>query len=264
MKKIIFLMTMSFILISCSSSKYYTVKKGDSLYTISKKKKIPISELKRINDLDTNYVYSGQKIYLEDSGNSKGGYHIVKSGDTLYGISKKYNVSIKDLKRINNLNSNILYSGNKIYLGKSTNNSKSSTSYTNNSYNPTLKDFHSPLKNMIVNSSYGYRDHPILGRKILHTGVDLKASMNTPVYSPASGIVTYAGWMDGYGKIIIINNGNGYETRFAHLNRFLVKKGDRITRGKIIAKTGKTGRVSGPHLHYEIRHNSKPMDPMKL
>jgi LysM repeat protein len=94
---------MSFILISCSSSKYYTVKKGDSLYSISKKKKIPVSELKRINDLDTNFVYSGQKIYLKDSGNSKGGYHIVKSGDTLYGISKKYNVSIKDLKRINNL-----------------------------------------------------------------------------------------------------------------------------------------------------------------
>jgi murein DD-endopeptidase MepM/ murein hydrolase activator NlpD len=117
---------------------------------------------------------------------------------------------------------------------------------------------------MIINSPYGYRDHPVLGRKILHTGVDLKASMNTPVYSPANGVVTYAGWMDGYGKIIIINNGSGYETRFAHLNRILIKKGQKISMGKVIAKTGKTGRVTGPHLHYEIRHNNKPINPMKL
>jgi len=262
-KKLIFLLTITVVLISCSSSKFYTVKKGDSLYTISKKKKISITELKKINNLDSNNIYPGQKLYLKPprTKTSKESYHIVQSGDTLYGISQKYGVSIAELKKINNLKNNILYKGDKIYLGKHS--TKTTNLHSRHSKNTALRNFHKPLKTMVVTSPFGYREHPVLGRKILHTGVDLRASMNTPVYSPANGVVTYAGWMNGYGKIIIINNGNGYETRFAHLNRFLVKKGERVTRGKVIAKTGRTGRVTGPHLHYEIRHNNKPINPMR-
>ena len=142
--------------------------------------------------------------------------------------------------------------------------SSSTTTYKNNSKDYTLKNFGQPLKKMAINSPYGYRDHPVLGRRILHTGVDLKASTNTPVYSPYSGVITYAGWMNGYGKIIIIDNGNNYETRFAHLNRILVKKGQKVNKGKVLAKAGKTGRVTGPHLHYEIRYKKQSMNPMKL
>ncbi|WP_051251682.1 M23 family metallopeptidase [Psychrilyobacter atlanticus] len=269
-QKLLFIIITSVILISCSNSKYYTVKKGDTLYSISQKRDVSVSELKGINNLESNLLYSGQKIYLKPSKNYKGSYHIVKSGDTLYSISKKYDVKVNSLKKINNLKSNTLYRGNKIYLGKMVSkgdlnySSSSSTTYKNNSKSSTLKNFGQPLKTMSVNSPYGYRDHPVLGRKILHTGVDLKASMNTPVYSPYSGVVTYAGWMNGYGKIIIIDNGNNYETRFAHLNRILIKKGQRVTKGKVIAKSGKTGRVTGPHLHYEIRYKKQSMNPMKL
>ncbi|OQY42200.1 MAG: hypothetical protein B6227_02885 [Fusobacteriia bacterium 4572_74] len=269
-QKILFMIITSIILISCSNSKYYTVKKGDTLYSISKKKDVPISELKGINNLENNLLYPNQKIYFKPSKNYKGSYHIVRFGDTLYSISKKYDVKVDSLKKINDLNSNILYNGNKIYLGKMVNkknidyNSNSIITYKNNSKSSTLKNFGQPLKIMSVTSPYGYRDHPVLGRRILHTGVDLKACINTPVYSPYSGLVIYAGWMNGYGKIIIINNGNNYETRFAHLNRILVKKGQRVTKGKVIAKSGKTGRVTGPHLHYEIRYKKQSMNPMKL
>ncbi len=269
-QKLFFIIITSIILISCSNSKYYTVKKGDTLYSISQKRNISVSELKEINKLENNLLYSGQKVYLKSSKNYKGSYHTVSSGDTLYSISKKYNVNVDRLKKINDLKSNTLYRGDKIYLGKMVNkgdlnyNSSSTITYKSNSKNPVLKNFGKPLKKMVVNSPYGYRDHPVLGRKILHTGVDLKAYMNTPVYSPHSGVVTYAGWMNGYGKIVIIDNGNNYETRFAHLNRILVKKGQKVKKGKVIAKSGKTGRVTGPHLHYEIRYKKQPLNPMKL
>lgn len=269
-KKIFFIIITSVVVTSCSNNKYYTVKKGDTLYSISKKRDVSVSELKDINNLESNFLYSGQKIYLKHSQNYKGSYHVVRSGDTLYGISEKYNVKINDLKKINNLKTNTLYKGNKIYLGKMVNkgnqnySSSSTTTYKNNSKNSILKNFGQPLKKMQVNSSYGYRDHPVLGRRILHTGVDLKAPMNTIVYSSYSGVVTYAGWMNGYGKMVIIDNGNNYETRFAHLNRILVKKGQRVQKGKVIAKSGKTGRVTGPHLHYEIRYKKQSIDPMKL
>lgn len=269
-QKIFFIIITSIILISCSNNKYYTVKKGDTLYGISKKYNVPISKLKNINNLKNNLLYSGQKIYIKPSKNYKGSYHIVRSKDTLYSISKKYDVKIDRLKKINNLKTNTLYKNDKIYLGKIVNkkdlnySSTSTTTYKDNSKSSILKNFGQPLKKMIVTSPYGYRLHPVLGKRILHTGVDLKASINTPIYSPYSGIIIYAGWMNGYGKLIIIDNGNNYETRFAHLNRILVKKGQKISKGKIIAKSGKTGRVTGPHLHYEIRYKKQPMNPMRL
>ncbi|MCS5422630.1 MULTISPECIES: peptidoglycan DD-metalloendopeptidase family protein [Psychrilyobacter] len=269
-QKMFFIIITSVILISCSNSKYHTVKKGDTLYSIAQKRDVPVPELKDINNLESNLLYSGQKIYLKPSKNYKGSYHMVRSGDTLYSISKKYDVKVDHLKKINDLKNNTLYKGDKIYLGKMVNkgdlnfSSSSTTTYKNNSKDSILKNFGQPLKTMTINSPYGYRDHPVLGRRILHTGVDLKASTNTPVYSPYSGIVTYAGWMNGYGKIIIIDNGNNYETRFAHLNRILVKKGQTVKKGKVLAKSGKTGRVTGPHLHYEIRYKNQSMNPMKF
>jgi murein DD-endopeptidase MepM/ murein hydrolase activator NlpD len=87
--------------------------------------------------------------------------------------------------------------------------------------------------------------------------------MNTPVYSSYYGKVTYAGWMRGYGKIIIIKHPRGYFTRYAHLNKIFVKKGENISEGKLIGKSGSTGISTGPHLHYEIRCNEKPLDPLK-
>jgi len=271
-KKIIFLTLISILFVSCSSSKFHTVRRGETLSKISMNSGVSIKELKEYNNLDSDVIYPGQKLYLKKGSNSaqekksqgKGSYHTVRSGDTLYLISKKYNVSIGEIKKINNLSSDTIHIGNKIYLGKTVEGEKVNHSEYNKSAKPVLKDFLKPLKTMRVNSPYGYRNHPVLGRRILHSGVDLHATMNTAVYSSYTGTVTYAGWMNGYGKIIIIDHGNSYETRYAHLNRILIKKGQRISKGQVIGKSGQTGRVTGPHLHYEIRYKKNPMDPMKV
>lgn len=117
-----------------------------------------------------------------------------------------------------------------------------------------------------VNSPYGdrfgMRFHPILKRKRMHHGLDFLANTGENVYSPGDGVVKYVGTKGGYGKVIKIDHGFGYETIFAHLSKYKVKRGQKVNRGDIIALSGNSGSLStGPHLHYEVRHNGISLNP---
>lgn len=115
-----------------------------------------------------------------------------------------------------------------------------------------------------VLSPYGMRNHPIYKRRIFHAGVDIRAKVNTSLISADDGVVEYAGWMRGYGKIIVLRHGNGYSTRYAHMSSFSVAKGQRVKRGQAIGKSGKTGVVTGPHLHFEVRRFGRTLNPVKF
>ncbi|WP_320046486.1 M23 family metallopeptidase [uncultured Ilyobacter sp.] len=257
----------SIVIIGCSSGEYHKVKKGDTLYSIAVKNKVSVTEIMALNNLNTPHINAGTKLLLKgetESSNSRPSYHIIKQEETLYRLSVWYDISVEQLRKYNNLPNNTIYVGQKIYLNSkySKDNIQTSRSVGKNLYiSPTLKSFKWPIKTKEITSNFGTRIHPITGRKTTHDGVDLRSKMNTPVYAPYSGTITYSGWMRGYGKVVIINHGNGYESRYAHLNRWLVKKGQKISKGQIIAKTGNTGLSTGPHLHYEIRKNNKPIDP---
>ena len=106
-------------------------------------------------------------------------------------------------------------------------------------------------------SGYG----PRWGR--MHNGTDFAAPHGTPIRSTADGVVTYVGWQSAYGRLIKIKHDFGIETRYAHLSKFRVKKGQRVSRGQHIGDMGNTGRSTGTHLHYEIRIGGKPINPMK-
>lgn len=265
MKKIkgIIAIACSIAFLGCSST-HYTVRDGDSLYGISLKKGVSVPELMSYNNLSSTTIVEGQKLRLKGSNSSSKSrprYHVVKKNETLYGIATRYNISVDTIKKYNNLSNNTIHVGQKVYL--SSGNSKVSKPTTNIKYkSPTLNSFVRPLKSIHVNSKYGVRIHPITGKRTTHHGIDLRAPMNTPVYAPYSGVVTYSSWMNGYGKTIIIDHGKGYTTRYAHLNRWNVKKGQRIKKGQYIGKTGNTGNSTGPHLHYEIRINGKSIDPI--
>ncbi len=126
-------------------------------------------------------------------------------------------------------------------------------------------DFMWPLKKIAVTSNWGGRVDPITGTEgSKHNGIDLAASIGTRVYSPESGIVRTARWIRGYGKTVIIDHGDGYSTRFAHLSSYNVKENDFVDRGSFIARTGNTGRSTGPHLHYEIRYEEEPLNPAEI
>lgn len=114
-----------------------------------------------------------------------------------------------------------------------------------------------------VSSRFGHRSDPKNGKNAFHSGIDLRGHTRDKISATADGVVTKAFWNGGYGKFIEIDHGNGYTTKFAHMNKILVKRGDKITRGQTIGTVGNTGRSTGSHLHYEICLFDKPINPAK-
>jgi len=106
------------------------------------------------------------------------------------------------------------------------------------------------------------RVHPIFHRALPHEGVDISAPRGTPILAAAKGIVTFAGWMSGLGNTVEIDHGYGYVTRYGHASKILVRKGQRVTRGEVIANVGSTGISTSPHLHYEVRVGGVAVNPM--
>ena len=111
-------------------------------------------------------------------------------------------------------------------------------------------------------SGFGMRRHPVTGTHDRHEGIDLAAPRGTPILATAEGTVTRAGWMSGYGKMVEIRHGFGFRTRYAHLNKIHVSKGERVARAAHIGDMGTTGRSTGVHLHYEVHANGQPVNPL--
>jgi murein DD-endopeptidase MepM/ murein hydrolase activator NlpD len=112
-----------------------------------------------------------------------------------------------------------------------------------------------------VTSRFGYRVSPFTGRPALHAGLDFAAAPGSPVYAPADGIVTFAGYDEGYGKMVVIDHGYGYSTRYGHNSQIYVQVGQKVSRWDIVSSVGNTGRSTGPHLHYEVRLHGIPKNP---
>jgi len=119
------------------------------------------------------------------------------------------------------------------------------------------------LKKGWVSSEFGMRTHPITGARKMHRGIDLAVDKGVPVKAAAHGKVVFAGDAGDYGKLVKIDHGNGIETRYAHNSVLRVKAGDFVRRGQVISLAGDTGRVTGEHLHYEVRVNGKAVNPRK-
>lgn len=111
-------------------------------------------------------------------------------------------------------------------------------------------------------SGYGYRTDPVYHVRKFHYGMDFACDTGTSVYATADGVVTYAQWKTQYGNLIEIDHGFGYVTRYAHLSKIDVNKGQIITRGEVIGEVGSTGKSTGPHLHYEVLINGKNVNPV--
>lgn len=122
---------------------------------------------------------------------------------------------------------------------------------------PSIKPASGP-----VGSRFGYRVDPINGQMRMHAGLDIVVPPGTPVRAPADGVVSFAGWDDFYGKLVSIDHGYGVLTRYAHNSQIFVQVGQKISKYDVIASTGNTGRSTGPHLHYEVRVNGLPVNPL--
>ena len=124
-----------------------------------------------------------------------------------------------------------------------------------------------PVKVARVSSHFGYRKkHPVLGYGAMHKGVDFAAAVGTPIYAAGNGVVKFIGWKSGYGRFVLIQHNRRLSTAYAHASKFAknLKHGSKVKQGDIIAYVGRSGRVTGPHLHYEVRISGRQVNPMKF
>ena len=279
----------------------YKVKKKDTIPAIAKRYGIKQDTILMNNkNALNNKMKVGDTITFPSI---DGLYYKLEKNDTLSKIAKKYGISVVDIVDYNNVNPKRLKAGTTIFLkgvtlqkykdveGRLIAAQQAKEDKKKNKDKPEkppkrTKDappppppqddgddggkaasysgagFAYPVRYAGVSSPFGNRYHPVLRRYILHTGVDLVAKY-VPLRAAKAGVVTFAGNMSGYGKIIIIRHDNGYETRYAHLSVISTNVGEHVNQGDLIGKTGNSGRTTGAHLHFEIRQNGVPKNPMK-
>lgn len=261
---------------------YHVVKKGETLYRISRIYDLTVAELMKYNHLSSYTIKPGEKIWLKTSGkaitkkskkrtqknsksvkkqpyktrsrkkpspqNSK--YHIVQKGETLYSIATKYDMTIYELKHLNQLSSNRIFPGQKLHLS-----SKKGTGITQSKRAIKAQKIIWPCKGKIT-SKFGLRN----GKP--HKGVDIASPVGTPIKSVADGSVVYSKWQRGYGHVMIIKHKDGLMTVYAHNKENYFKKGDKVSQGDKIAVVGTSGNSTGPHLHFELRVEGRAKDPL--
>lgn len=119
-----------------------------------------------------------------------------------------------------------------------------------------------PIEKMSLSSSYGMRVHPVTGKLARHNGVDIPAPYGTPIYATADGIVGRAQRLGGYGNYVEVEHGNAIQTRYGHMSSYIVVPGQSVKKGDILGYVGSTGRSTGNHLHYEVRIEGAPVNPL--
>jgi murein DD-endopeptidase MepM/ murein hydrolase activator NlpD len=199
-----------------------------------------------MNDLPSaRYLRPGQILEVPDT---DGTYVKVKRGDTVSAICKKYEIDLTDLVNSNpGVNVQALRVGQKLFIPGS-------------GALAQLFRFAWPVHGRI-SSRYGMRIHPIYGRRMMHTGLDIAAPYGSSIHAALDGRVTFVGWKGGYGKAVIIEHPNGYETLYGHCSTILVDRGQTVKKGDRIAKVGTTGVSNGPHVHFELKKNGKRTNP---
>ncbi len=226
----------------------HLVKKGDTLWGLSRKYKVPLKSIIQANSIQpTESLQIGKKLLIPGAP-VEGIWYRVKAGDTLSSIARRYKVEWRDLQRINGISSpRSLQIGTRIRIRQD-----------------GSPSFGKPLRvPLVVTSRYGYRPHPVTGRYQFHEGIDFRAATGTRVYASKAGRVIAAGRRGGYGKIVGIEHDDNFTTWYGHLSRIRVKKGQTVSKGQVIGLSGNTGISTGPHLHFEIRYKGRSEKPTK-
>lgn len=180
-------------------------------------------------------------------------YHLVCKGESLSRIANYYGVSLKYLMSYNNLTSSKILLGQKLFIP-----SKNSALIRMN------EKYVWPLcVSGRISSKFGSRIHPITRLRSFHNGIDIAAPTNTKIRASKSGTVYFSGYRRLSGKTVIIKHSGNVHTIYAHCNKLLVKKGQKVSSGSVIALVGKTGRATGSHVHFSIKKGNKYLNPLK-
>lgn len=238
----------------------YKVKRGENLWGIAKKHGYSVHTVIGCNpQMKTYNVSINEKLLMPSRG---GSLHPVRQTDTWQTIAEKYDIDETVLKETNIGVKDLSKEFYVFIPGK-----KPAVDLLNESMQEkyALRDlFRSPLAGRL-SSTFGTRRHPVTGKISKHGGIDIAVKTGTLVGAAADGIVTVASTNVGhYGTAVFIDHQNGYITHYGHLSKILVKVGQKVKAGQIIAKSGSTGRSTGPHLHFTVKKNGVSLDPLKF
>jgi murein DD-endopeptidase MepM/ murein hydrolase activator NlpD len=227
----------------------HTVQQGESLWNIAQKYHVKIETILAMNDLpNARYLKTGQILEVPDT---DGSLVTVRRGDTIEGLCKNYGVDITELVNSNpGLDITRLIVNQKLFIPGL------------NALEQLFR-FIWPVHGRI-SGRYGHRYHPIFHRRMMHTGLDIAAGYGTTIGAAMDGRVDFVGTKGGYGKTIIIEHANGYETLYGHCSKILVKRGQTVKKGQAVGKIGSSGYSTGPHVHFEVRRYGKRVNPEKL
>lgn len=228
----------------------YTVAEGDNLGSIARKHGVDVDTIWGANpELSSDIIYPGQQLNILAE---KGVLHTVKPGQTFWSIARQYGVDWQKICDDNQKTAaDVLQPGQKLFIRGVKPRSESNISRGGISWGLCW-----PVKGSI-SSGFGYR------WGALHTGVDIAADNGDPVCAAASGRITYAGWLGGYGLAVVIDHGRGWETLYGHASKLYVVPGELVQSGYCIAAVGNTGNSTGPHLHFEVRNQGTPLNPIQ-
>lgn len=236
----------------------YTVKKGDTLYSIANTYDVSIETIIESNNISNpNLIHPGQEFSFPAT---SGLLYTIAEEDELSAIAEKYEVEIESIWFANALDSDNLEPGSLLIIPgaklpqwkpAAARAGSSSVSYANVS----LPSFIWPLQGRISSPFNAWRG------TYYHRGLDITGRHGSPIYAAASGTVMASGWKGTYGYMVLVQHNSGVSTLYAHASKLLVKKGEYVEQGQLIARVGSTGRSTGPHLHFEVRINGTPVNP---
>lgn len=267
----------------------YVVKRGDTVYSISRAHNVPVRSVIDANRLSAPYkIEVGQRLTIP-----AGRFHIVQRGDTVSSISRQYNVGMASLTSLNRIPPPYTIKvGERLQIPAS--GGQTQTASTSSSSDGTAIPMARPVAGTAVASlprpaasamprdplpappaAAGAFQWPIQGRILstfgpkangLHNdGINIAAEMGAPVKASQSGVVAYAGnELKGYGNLLLIRHDNGWVTAYAHNSKLLVSRGDTVMRGQTIAHAGNSGSVVTPQVHFEVRQGAKAVDPQSI
>jgi len=263
----------------------YKVKRNENISTIAKKSGTSSDVLIDINNIKNPGHLKENDILLIPS--KKGVFYKIRKGDSLTKISQKFKTEIDIIAEHNNIDGKKIIAGKKIFLPEAVESVKEVTVKNRKNIRKTEvidkiatieKNKEDTGKEKItskkvllswplrgpITSGFGIRTHPFSRDKKFHCGLDIGAEVGSVVRSAGDGTVIFSGWKDTYGNLIVISHKNNYLTIYAHNSKILVDVNEKIRKGQKIALSGKTGAVTGAHLHFEIRKGIVPLNPSRI
>ena len=241
----------------------YTVKKGDTLSEIAVKYDTTVEDIKDRNKMNKSKIIIGQDLFIPKTGRGGGEeskiysaiIHEVQRGDALSIIARKYGSDVQTIKLANNLHSNTIYVDQNLVIPHLSKGAQQRFKLARGSLIwPVMGR---------ISSSYGWRIHPISNEREFHKGVDIAVPNGSKIRAVAGGRVIQSGWINGFGKTIVIDHGQGIKTLYGHNSRIMVSAGRRIKIGQVIALAGSTGASTGSHLHFGLFVKGKSVNPAK-